>query len=324
MYKIFVAAGFAAISFFVAAASAGDKPFPKIIDTPNGSAPEGFAIGNGHTAFNGSPNGSIVKIDLRSGESEVLVPVRDPDIAGGACFVLGLRYDPRTNYLYAAGCVGGNAYVYDADTGALIMEYQLTEPFTSVINDLTITRDAVYFTDSYRPVLYRLALSKNGQPLSDAGAVTEIPLPADIFTQDFLGGEPCCAGNGIVASPDGNTLVIGHSNLAKLFRVKPATGEVDEILLYAPLDGFLDGLAIKGHRLYIMTPGFPEPESRIQIVELEPNFLLGRYVDAITDPDLDDVASGAIFGNSLYVNNARYSQFPGGDTPYWITKIDLP
>lgn len=34
-------------------------------------------------------------------------------------------------------------------------------------------------------------------------------------------------------------------------------------------------------------------------------------------------ASGALFGNSLYVNNARYRDFPQFDTQYWTTKLSI-
>ena len=100
---------------------AGDKPFPKRVPVLDGSASEGFAIGKGPTAYNSSPDGSIYKVDLRSGEGEVLVPPSDPF----DCQKLGMRVDDRTNYLFVAGCIYGNAFVFDADTGALVMEYQL-------------------------------------------------------------------------------------------------------------------------------------------------------------------------------------------------------
>lgn len=307
--------------------TAAEDTFPKIIPTATGFYPEGFAIGRGTTAYNGGTIGSIYKFDLRSGEGAELVGVQNPDPFD--CVYLGMRVDLRTNYLFVAGCVYGNAYVYDADNGALIMEYQLSAPFTGVVNDLTITRDAVYFTDSYRPVLYRLPLSKNGQIPLDPGAVTEIPLPGE-FELDFVGGDFCCAGNGIVASPDGKTLIVGHSNLARLYRVDTATGGVDQIAVDGPLDGFLDGLAIKGHTVYIMTPyDFPGPPvsvDRIQVVSLGKGSLAGTLVETITDPDLDGVASGAIFGNSLYVNNVRYVLFdpvPPPDTEFWVTKIGI-
>jgi hypothetical protein len=315
---------FIALALPAASVGAADKPFPTRVYTLDGSASEGFAIGKGPAAYNSSPDGSIYKVDLQSGQGEVLVEVQDPF----DCFKLGMRVDDRTNYLFVAGCVYGNAFVYDADTGALIMEYQLNiSGEFGVVNDLTITNDAVYFTDSYRPVLYRLPLSSNGDIPLDAGAATEIPLPAE-FALDP--SKPCCGGNGIVSTPDGKTLIIGHSNLARLYRVDTASGEVEQIAIDGPLTGFLDGIAMQNKTLYIMTPyDFPGPPvsiDRIQVVELDKGYLTGSLTETITDPDnLDGVASGAIFGNSLYVNNARYTiDFPPApDTPFWVTKLKI-
>lgn len=314
---------FIALALPAAPVDAADKPFPTRVYTLDGSSSEGFAIGKGPTAYNSSPDGSIYKVDLRSGQGEVLVEAQDPL----DCFKLGMRVDDRTNYLFVAGCVYGNAFVYDADTGALLMEYQLNSSGEfGIVNDLTITGDAVYFTDSFRPVLYRLPLSRNGGIPLDAGAATEIPLPAEFINNDPF----CCTGNGIVSAPNGKTLIIGHSNLARLYRVDTATGDVNEIAVDGPLTGFLDGLAIHGDRLYIMTPyDFPGPPvsiDRIQVVELDKGYLSGTLVETITDPaNLDGVASGAIFGGSLYVNNARYVvEFPPPpDTPYWVTKLKI-
>ena len=53
---------------------AGDKPFPTRVPVLDGSQSEGFAIGKGPTAYNSSPDGSIYKVNLRSGNGEVLVP----------------------------------------------------------------------------------------------------------------------------------------------------------------------------------------------------------------------------------------------------------
>jgi hypothetical protein len=290
--------------------------FPKMIYTPSGSQPEGFTIGNGTTAYNGSLDGSIYKVDLRTGRGKTLVPVQDSQ----DCLKLGLRFDPRSNYLFVAGCYYGNAYIYDADNGALLMEYQLGPVFESVVNDLAITQDAVYFTDSYLPVLYRLPLSKNGGLPGFANAIEKIPLPA-VFALSPT--DPCCAGNGIVATPDGKFLIIGHSNDAMLYRVDLATYAVDAISVEPPLTGFLDGIAMKGQNLYIMTPTVPNPIDTIQVVGLDQDMLSGKLVDIISDPDLEDVASGAFHGNSLYVNNARYAEPPGPDTEYWVTKLKL-
>ncbi len=302
----------AAVALPVHHAAAGN-PFPDQVATQPGSPPEGFTIGKGHTAYQGSVDGSIYKADLRSGEGELLVDVIE-EWTVDTCRLLGMRIDPRTNYLFGTGCFWGNVFVYDADNGALVSEYQLAPPFQSVLNDLAITKDAVYFTDFAGPFLYRLPLARNGGlPASDAG--TAIPL-----TGEF--GDGVC--NGIVATPDGETLIIGDSFRALLFRVDPDTGDAKEISIDPPLDGFLDGIVMAGRTLYILVPAFVLESDRILVVELDKDLLSGTIVDTITDPDLlDGVASGAIFGNSLYFNNAKYFEFPTPTTEYVLSKVPI-
>lgn len=173
------------------------------------------------------------------------------------CLKLWMRVDDRTNHLFVAGCLYVKAFVDDADAGALIMEYQLNNSGEfGPVNDLTITRDAVYFSDSFRPVLYRLPLSRHGGIPLDPGAATEVSLPGD-FTNS---GPFCCAGNSIVSTPNGSTLIIGHSNLARRYRLGTPNGDVERIAVDGPLTGFLDGIAMQGDTLHIMTPyDFPGP-----------------------------------------------------------------
>jgi sugar lactone lactonase YvrE len=310
----------AAWALHMQAAQAGDTPFPKIVPVPDGSYHEGFAIGRGTTAYSGSPDGSIYKVDLRSAQGEILVPAEPNFDVFNDCYKLGMRVDRRSNYLFAAGCFWGNAYVFDAETGAEIMTYQLA-PFGTVINDLAITQDAVYFTDFTGPFLYRLPLSANGRLPAGSAAM---PLP---LSGDFVNDDPfCCAGNGIVATPNGKTLIVGNSNNAQIYRVDPATGHSDRIIVDPPLVGFLDGIVLHKGMLYILSPANPEDPTdieRIQVVALDKELLTGTLVGVITDPDMDGVASGAMFGNSLYVNNARYTTFPGPDTEYWLTKLNI-
>jgi len=320
--------------------SAGEKPFPHIVPALDGSFPEGFAIGLGTTAYNGSVDGSIYKVDLRSGQGKILVGVQDPD----DCTKLGMRVDPRTNYLFVAGCLGGNAFVFDAETGDEKMSYQLAAPGSTIINDLTITKDAVYFTDFFYPFIYRLPLSKNGGIPDAADAAVAIPLIGDFEASNYA------TANGIVATPDGKTLIVGHSGLSKIFRVDPDTGYADEIIIDPPLrgtapwTGFIDGLVLRGRTLYIITPGddpyledYPpdilddlvlELNDMVQVVELDQDMLTGKLVGKISDPgNLDGIASGALLGSSLYVNNGRYFYNEDPDHPpagvNWITRLSI-
>lgn len=306
-------------------ASAGEKPFPKRVPVLDGSYHEGFAIGKGSIAYSGSPDGSVYKVNLRNGEGEVLIPPVAPFDPINDCYTLGMRVDPRSNNLFVAGCFHGNAYVYDADSGEELKNYQLAPQFQSVINDLAITQDAVYFTDFAQPFIYRLPLTKNGRIPDAQDAAVAIPLTGDFVDEDenVYGAYA----NGIVATPDGETLIVGNSGTSKIFRVDPTTGYADEIIVDPPLVGFLDGIIMRDGVLYIVTPDgtFACPaEDRIQVVVLDDDMLTGTQVGIITDPEnMEGVASGALHGDSLYVNNARYCDFPQPDTEYWITKLNI-
>lgn len=305
----------------ILSASAGGPAFPKIVPALEGAPPEGFAIGKGHTAYNGSVDGSIYKVNLRNGQGETLVEAEPDFDINSDCYKLGMRVDPRSNYLFVAGCINGDAYVIDADTGDDIEHYQLgPDGEFALPNDLAITRDAVYFTDSYLPLLYRLPLSKNGR-LPPADEITAIQLP-DEFILDPA-NDPCCGANGIVATPNGKSLIVGHSNLSRLYQVDPATGAADQIIVDPPLSGFLDGIVLYDGILFILTPGFTPGGDMVQVVALDDDMLSGTLLGVITDPDTDGVASGAMHGDSLYVNNARYFDPPPPPTEYWITKLNI-
>ncbi|RLQ22526.1 hypothetical protein DWB85_05925 [Seongchinamella sediminis] len=302
------------------AESGKQAAFPKHVPVLTGSPVEGFTIGSGTTAYSSSIDGSIYKVDLRSGEGEVLVAPEDSFDIFSDCYKLGMRVDPRSNYLYAAGCFWGNAYVFDADSGEEIARLTVTN-FGQVINDIAITRDAVYFTNFSAPFIHRLPLAANGQMIEG-----EAPLP--IAMQGDDNGDPLASpltANGIVATPNGDALIIGDSVTAQIYRVDPLTGHANRIVVEPPLQGFIDGIVMHEDTLYILSPGNPADPTdidRIQVVELDRELLNGTLVGNIVDPDLDGVASGAMLGGSLYVNNARYRDFPLPTTEYSVTRLN--
>lgn len=307
--------------------SAGEKPFNKIVPALDGAPPEGFTIGKGTTAYNGSIDGSIYKVNLRNGRGEILVPAEPDFNFENECHKLGMRVDPRSNYLFVAGCINGDAYVFDADSGEEMMKYQLAPQYESTINDIAITQDAVYFTDFAQPFIYRLPLSKNGRIPGDEDAASAIPLTGDFEVGDNDFG---AFANGIAATPDGKTLIVGNSGTSKIFRVDPSTGHADEIIVDPPLvgfpAGFQDAIVLYDGVLFVLTPDasptYP-PVDRVQVVVLDEDMLTGNLVGTIIDSDMDGVASGAMHGDSLYVNSARYWDYPGPPTEYWITKLNI-
>jgi sugar lactone lactonase YvrE len=193
-----------------------------VFNVPNGWQPEGIAVGRGSSFYVGSLlTGAVYAGDLRTGEGETVVPPQSGRIA------VGLAVDKRSNAIFVAGGgpflgpIPGSAYVYDAETGAQLAEYPLDGLF---VNDVVVTRDAAYFTDSARPVLYRVPLGARGE-LPDPSAVQEIPLGSGF---DF---DPTAFpnANGIEATPNGRWLIVANTHFASLYKVDPLTGEASKI-----------------------------------------------------------------------------------------------
>jgi sugar lactone lactonase YvrE len=266
------------------------QPFPAQIALPDGWLPEGVVTGRGPVIYAGSrANGAVYAADLRTGEGTILVPGATGRVA------VGLSFDQRSNAIFVAGGGTGMAYVYDAATGTELAAYTLTTARPTFVNDVIVTRQAAYFTDSQRPVLYRLPLGPGGR-LPDADAVETIALGGDY--QQVAGFNL----NGIEATPDGKTLIVVHSALGVLYRVDPQTGVASVIDLGGASVSNGDGILLQGQTLYVV-------RNRLnQIVEiaLAPDLQRGEVVDTITSPAFDVPTTVAAFGDRLYAVNARF------------------
>src|SRR5688500_596899 len=131
------------------AASIQAATFPDRIELPDGFSPEGIATGRGNTFYAGSLAGAgIVRGDYRTGETEPLVTEGGPFV--------GMKVDAQ-NQLWVAGGFSGSGHVFDADTGAKLATFEFAEADTFV-NDVVVTGDAAWFTDSFRGVIYRVDL----------------------------------------------------------------------------------------------------------------------------------------------------------------------
>lgn len=280
--------------------------FPKIIPLPNGYQPEGIVTGRGPVIYAGSlADGSIYQADLRTGEGEILVQGQTGQVA------VGLAFDARSNYLFVAGGPTGTATVYDADSGELLAQYQLAAPDSGLfINDAIVTRDAVYFTNSFAPELYRVPLGPGGS-LPDASDVETIALGGD-YVQ--VGGFNV---NGIVASANGRYLIIVNTSGQTLYRVDPLTGNAVAIDLGDATLANGDGLVLNGNTLYVVQNQL----NQVAVIELSNTFTEGTLVETITDDAFRVPTTAALFGSRLYVVNARFGTPPTPDTEYEIVRV---
>jgi hypothetical protein len=281
------------------------ETFPEFILLPDGFRPEGVVVGGGHHIYAGSlANGAIYRSDLRTGQGEIIVPGQEGRMA------VGLSFDKRSNFLFVAGGPTGAAYVYDVQTGADVAVYQLAGP-SSFINDVVVTRSAAYFTDSFSPVLYRIALDPRGR-LPDSGTVEEIPLSGDYVFSPFGFNT-----NGIDATPDGDLLLIVNSTTGKLYNVDPQSGDALLIDLGGESVPMGDGILLDGKTLYVVQNRL----NLIAVVQLNAELTAGEITARLTNPAFDVPTTIAEFGNSLYAVNARFGTPPEPETEYEIVQV---
>jgi sugar lactone lactonase YvrE len=285
-----------------ASAALAQGVYPKKIALPNAFAPEGIEI-KAKKAYVGSVGtGAIWVADLRTGMGKELVAGK-PNVTSAT----GLEW--YRGKLWVSGARFGNARVYDARTGEQLHEFQLaTGTAATFINDAVATKKGVYFTDSQRPVLYKVALRGN-----TPGAVTTIPLGGDYA---HVAGQFNL--NGIVATPNGKTLIAVQSFAKKLYTIDAKTGVAKLIDLggYDLVNG--DGLLLHGRTLYVVQ----NRSNQVAVFELSRDLTKATFLRAITDPgNLDVPTTIDRAGSRLYVVNARFGTTTPTDQAYHIVRL---
>jgi sugar lactone lactonase YvrE len=221
-----------------------------------------------------------------------------------------MKYDPRTGLLFVAGGGTGKAFIYDGSSGANVADIQLGSSPT-FINDVVITRNAVYFTDSFAPVLYKLPLTGNGA-LPDPFTKETIALNGEF---DFVPGT--INGNGIDALPNGTALIVVNFAVGNLYLVDPASGAATRIDLGDASVPNGDGILLEGKTLYVVQNFI----NQIAVVDLRPDFTSGEIVRQITNSAFRVPTTIARFGDALYAVNARFDITPTADTEYEVVQV---
>ncbi len=303
------------------ATAGGNDQFPPEIDLPDGFFPEGIAVGQGSMFYVGSlADGSIYRGDLRTGVGAVLT---DP-VGGFPMSTVGLDVDAH-NRVWAAGAAAGTGRVYDGSSGELLATYQFTDPLQSLINDVIVTPQAAWFTDSGTSVcdqggfcfigqtrLFKVVLEPGGglPDPADPGAVEEILVDApDIYFSNL---------NGIETLPGTSDLVVVHNQVGALYRVDPATGEA-AILYGPPNDPPLlgaDGMSRLGRTLYVVE----NAAGRIAVIRFDPSSGTGRLLTTLPVAGAQTPTTSALFGSALYTVDARLATpFTG---PYKVYRVE--
>ncbi|MHC3475458.1 SMP-30/gluconolactonase/LRE family protein [Streptomyces sp. 7R007] len=293
------AAALTGAAFLHGTAQAADtraSAWPAQFPLPDGFQPEGITIGaSPHAYFGSLADGSVYRASLATGRGAVI-----SQGLGAEHPTVGLKTD-RRGRLFLSGGVSGELRTVDARTGEI---EHVHNPGGQFVNDVVLTPDAAWFTDSYRAVLYRLGLDRHGTP----GAVETVPL-----TGDWVQG-PDFTANGIERTPDGTALLVVNTvaDGGGLMRVDPRTGAARSVDLGPARLPNGDGLLLLGRILYAVQ----QQQNAIDVFRLNAAGTKGTAIARITDPRFRIPTTVAAWGDRLYLPNARFDVEPTPDTEY--------
>jgi sugar lactone lactonase YvrE len=295
------AATAAAGALFASSRVAASSParagvFPTIIQLPDGWLPEGIAIGRLPFAYFGSrADGSIFRVNLITGEG------RELPTPGPGTPAVGLKLD-RLGQLFVAGGNAGDGRIVSALTGDILATFEFTTA-ESFVNDVVLTDDAAYFTDTRNAVLYVVRLGRLG---SLPTGFEPLPLPRELTGL-----------NGIAETPDRRALLVIQSDPGTLYRVDKSTGEAMPVDLAGDnlLNG--DGLLLDGRTLYAVQNRL----NTVAVVRMSRDGALGTVVARVTDSNFDVPTTVAKFFDRLYLPNARFGASPPATT---FTAVSIP
>jgi sugar lactone lactonase YvrE len=258
----------------------------QVIVLPGASSAEGIAAGRGATFYAGDLfAGDIFRGDLQRGTAELFIDAPEGRMA------VGMAADLAHNLLFVAGGFTGQAYVYDLRSGATVATYQLGAPGTSIINDVALTKDGAWFTDSLQAQLYFVPVS--GAGVLGPSRTLALSGPAAVISGEFNL-------NGIQATANGKTLIVAHSGTSQLYTVDPITGASAAIAGVSVPN--VDGIVLEAGRLWAVQ-NFSNQVSRIR---LAPDLSAGVVEEVITSDLFQIPTTAARFGSRLAVVNAKF------------------
>jgi hypothetical protein len=266
------------------ALGASAAPRTGLIVLKGATSAEGIAVGRGATFYAGDlVKGDIYRGDLQQGTVERFIDAPD------GRFAVGLKADVRHGLLFVAGGPTGQAYVYELDTATQRAVFQLVSG-SSFINDVTLTPDGAWFTDSVNPQLHFVPVSPSGA-LGTPRTLT-LTGPAANTSADFNL-------NGIAAGPDGKVLIAAHSGTGLLYTVNPTTGAS------APIQGVsvpaVDGILLESGRLWAVQNAL----NQISQFRLSADFSSGVLETVQTNDAFEFPTTVARHGDQLAVVNAK-------------------
>jgi sugar lactone lactonase YvrE len=270
--------------------------------------PEGVEV-FGTTYYVGSVgNGDVYRGELDEEGATVFVP-------GGPGHRQSEGIEATDTRLLVAN--GSGATVYDRATGELVAHFSTGLGDQSNVNDIAVTPNGdAYLTDFELSKIYRIPAAELER--ADT-AVRKLPVFLDLAETHGVFLAEGHSANGIVASPDGQFLLVAHYTRGELYRIRLSDKKVTQVDLQDERLRTPDGMVLTDDDvLYVVEAD----ASDVAAIALSNSYLRGEVQSRTKDPAFvcpttDDIADGRL----LVVN----SQFcVPGKPPFTMVSIPLP
>jgi Cu-Zn family superoxide dismutase len=215
--------------------------------------------------------------------------------------------------LFIAGGETGRIFVYDTESADLVRRLDTPDAEATFLNDVAVTPDGdAYFTDSMRPVLFRVSSTDDGVGEAEPWLNFE-GTPAE-YEEGFNF-------NGIDATEGGRYLIGVQSNTGELFRIDTESKEVVEINLGGETLANGDGLLLDERTVYVVR----NEQELIVPVELSGEYIKGEVGEPFTDPSFAFPTTIAKTDGRFLVVNSQFDKQEGDpELPFTVSSVEVP
>lgn len=276
--------------------------------------PEGIAFDarSGNAYVGSSSEGHLYRIAPGAQKAEMFQAGGSPGRQGA----FGMKVDAQGR-LWVAGGPFNTVAVLDLQRAATLVVVQGPPGPQGFLNDLVLTASHAYVTDSFRPVLWRIATAPGApaalEPWLDLSSSPVRYVPNQINL------------NGIVASADGRWLLAVQSATGQLWRIDTGTRAVTEVDTGGASTGLKnsDGLLLAGSdTLYLVR----NRDNEIVRLALEPGWTRGHPVQRLHDARFKFPTTAALVNGRMWVVNAQLNKQkdPPPLLPFEVLALELP
>lgn len=268
--------------------------------------PEGIAVRD-RTYYVGSvEHGDIYRGDLAEPRAAVF-------IRGGEGHSAAAGIEATATRLVVANGNEG-ATVFDRSTGKLLARF-LVQGHAADVNDIATTSNGdTYLTDFGLSRIYRVPAA---ELMRTDGKIQQLPVFLD-FAKTAFPAMPSSA-NGIVATSDGNFLIVAHYSLGDLYRVRISDKQVQLINLHGGSLTSPDGLVLTDRKVLYAVEN---QTGSVATIRMNDSFDSGEVLAHTQDQSFNCPTTAALAGDRLLVVNNQYCH--GASPPFTVTSIPAP